>query len=281
VATEVVLTGTGIPLASADRAGPGTLVRTGNLSLQFDAGRATLMRLCQAGVRPPALSRLFVTHHHTDHLTGADDLVHTRWMEFGDALPVVAPSGPSTRFLSRMLDVWDDDIAVRQEHTGRTDRPGIALTPFEAGAEPRTVWTHDVVRVSSVLVRHPPVVPAVGYRVDTPDGAVVISGDTVVCEEVERLAVGAAVLVHEVARVRHLESVLPPDAPWRRLLDYHSDAHELGAMASRAGVPTLVLTHLVPPPNSPEDVEAIVRDVRDGGFSGTIVAGPDLTSVRM
>jgi ribonuclease Z len=280
VATEVVLTGTGIPLGS-DRAGPGCLVRTDGLTLQFDAGRGTVMRLVQAGVRPPGLDRLFVTHHHSDHVIAVGDLLHTRWMEFGDSLPVVAPNGGSTRFLDRVLDIWDDDLAVRKEHTGRTDSPGAEVTGFDASDAPSVVWSDGGVHVSSVLVRHPPVVPAVGYRIDTPDGPVVISGDTIVCEAVERLARGAAVLVHEVARIRELEATLAPDSGFRPLLDYHADSVELGAMAQRSGVPVLMLTHLVPPPNDADDLSAYVDDVRRGGFTGEIVCGPDLTSHRL
>ena len=54
--------------------------------------------------------------------------------------------------------------------------------------------------VHAITVRHDPVIPAVGYRVTTADGRVVISGDTAVCAEVEQLAGGADVLVHEAFR---------------------------------------------------------------------------------
>ena len=45
MATSVTITGSGSPGPSADRAGPGVLVRCDGLALQFDAGRATTMRL--------------------------------------------------------------------------------------------------------------------------------------------------------------------------------------------------------------------------------------------
>ena len=55
-------------------------------------------------------------------------------------------------------------------------------------------------RVLAVGVHHEPVPEAVAYRVETPDGVVVVSGDTRVCAEVEQLATGADVLVHEACR---------------------------------------------------------------------------------
>ena len=41
----ITLTGTGVPHPAPGRAGAGTLVRSGDLALQFDAGRSTVMRL--------------------------------------------------------------------------------------------------------------------------------------------------------------------------------------------------------------------------------------------
>src|SRR5687768_7745139 len=101
--TSVTITGSGTPVPSATRAGPGVLVRTGDLSLQFDAGRSTVQRLAACGVRPDDLDAVFITHHHSDHLTGMQDLVLTRWTAPGitarASLPIVAPTGPSVSFL--------------------------------------------------------------------------------------------------------------------------------------------------------------------------------------
>ena len=54
------------------------------------------------------------------------------------------------------------------------------------------------VTVTAARVEHPPIVEAYGYRFDTADGSVVISGDTAPCANLVRLARGADVLVHEV-----------------------------------------------------------------------------------
>jgi len=47
--TEVILTGTGLPHPTPGRAGAGTLVRAGHVAVQFDAGRATVLRMAEAG----------------------------------------------------------------------------------------------------------------------------------------------------------------------------------------------------------------------------------------
>ncbi len=280
--TTITITGTGCPIASATRAGPGVLVRHDDVALQFDAGRSTVMRLTGAGLALQDLTALFVTHHHSDHLTGLQDLVLTRWVLDRGAntmpLPVVAPEGPAIDFAQRMLDAWDHDIAVRNEHTGRTDRPAIELLPFDHPGEPTEVWCAGDVRVLAGQVRHEPVHPAVGYRIETPDGAVAITGDTLVCDEVADLARGADVLVYEAMRFEPLQQ-LPPNRQF--VLDYHADTRLIGAQAADLGVPTLVLTHLIPPPDTDAERDLFASDIRGGGFMGALMVAADLDVVTL
>ncbi|MGB5756017.1 MAG: MBL fold metallo-hydrolase [Acidimicrobiales bacterium] len=279
--TTVTITGTGCPIPMADRAGPGVLVRHGDLHLQFDAGRSTVMRLIGAESSPGQLSAVFLTHHHSDHTTGLEDLVLTRWvMDRGDRLdplPIVAPAGPAVTFAERLLDVWADDLAVRQHHTGREQGPRIEVVPFPEPVDVAEVWRHGDVVVKAGQVRHEPVRPAVGYRVETPDGVVAITGDTLVCDEVAELADGADVLVYEALRF----SAVPPDAPNAFILDYHADTARIGEQAATLGTPTLVLTHLIPPPRDERDEQSFVDDVRGGGFEGELIVARDLTTVTL
>ncbi len=51
----------------------------------------------------------------------------------------------------------------------------------------------------------------------------------------------------------------------RFVLDYHADTRLIGRQAAELGVGTLVLTHLIPPPDAAGDADAFVADVRSGG----------------
>jgi ribonuclease BN (tRNA processing enzyme) len=134
------------------------------------------------------------------------------------------------------------------------------------------------VRVSAALVQHAPVFPAFGFRFDTPDGSVAFSGDTGPCENVVRLARGADVLVHEVIdvdRLRERVDRLPnAEAVRNHLAGAHSSPEQVGAIATQAGVRTLVLSHLVPGDLEPtvDEWEARVRP----HFAGEVVCGIDL-----
>jgi len=280
VSTEVILTGTGVPHPSPGRAGAGTLLRSGDTILQFDAGRGTIMRLSELGIRPMQLSALFVTHVHSDHVIGIDDLVMTRWLEDQLAmcgpLPIIAPSGSTERFLRRMLDPYADDIALRVEHN-QPAGPETDLRIFRPAHNPAVVWSADGIEVTAVSVHHEPV-DAVAYRIRTPDGDVVISGDTRVCDEVEELCEGASLLVHEACRETAMAERIKGTV-FETIFSYHADTVALGAMAARAGVPELLLTHLIPQPTNDGEVQGFADDLRQGGYRGRITVGADLDRV--
>jgi ribonuclease Z len=237
------------------------------------------MRLVEAGVPMHSLTAQFVTHVHSDHVVDLPDVAMVRWIQ-GDLHPcgpltVVAPEGMAARFVRRMFDVFDDDIAIRVQ----SDGPNIDLVAFDATNEPIEVWRSKdgEVTVEAVGVHHEPA-EAVAYRVKTPTAVVVISGDTTVCDEVERLAKDADVLVHEACRTTALASSIA-GTPFEKVFSYHADTHTLGALARNASVKHLLLTHLIPSPKREMDEQLFADDVRGGGYGGPITVGRDLTSV--
>ncbi|NNC80559.1 MAG: MBL fold metallo-hydrolase [Acidimicrobiales bacterium] len=280
--TTVTITGTGTPLATHDRAGAGVLVRHDDTHLQFDAGRATVPRMLSAGSSPAELAALFLTHYHSDHLVGLQDLVLTHWtMDVYDKagrLPIFAPNGPTIDFCEHMLDIWDDDLEVRALHNKRDPHPKIDIIGFETPEEPTEVWSGGDVRVIAGPVRHEPIIGAVGYRIETPDGVVAISGDTLVCDEVADLCRGADVVVYEALRMDVI-ATRPPDKQY--IMHYHADTRLIGEQMAELGVPTLLLTHLIPAPSTPAEKQAFADEVREGGYEGEIMVCDDLDSVTL
>ncbi|WP_328354774.1 MBL fold metallo-hydrolase [Streptomyces sp. NBC_00457] len=283
--TTVTLTGTGVPFPSAERAGPGVLVSHDDVHLQIDAGRSTLMRLTQAGISPHQLSALLLTHLHSDHVSDVADLVHTRWVQdhmYGTGpLPVVAADGHAPGFVQRVLAANEYDVDVRVQHV-QDAPPEVVGHWFDLPDTPTEVWRSPCGRVgvAAVRVRHEPVEQAVGYRITTPDGVVVVSGDTRVCEEVAALSVGADVLVHEACRSSALAEFVK-GTRFETIFSYHSDTVALGEMAQYVGVPHLVLTHLIPEPTSPDQVAEYEAEVRKGGFEGRVSVGHDLLPITL
>jgi ribonuclease Z len=301
-------------------AGPGTLVRYGDDSdncnavrLQFDAGRGTSLRLSQVGVMPEQLSAIFFTHMHSDHVEGFIDIAQLRWHNVGPKLDIVcsadtvSPLGHTLSCRNFTAHIGDTliqarEIAQRFAEDKKRAPGGPAelanVITFEPKDEPQPVWASGEVKVSAIRSTHMP--GHASYRVDTPAGSVVIGGDAgndriapprdaSTSAQVERLARGADVLVHSVIHpimAPEKSSGFPAPVYYRQ-----SNAGDLGALALRAGVKHLVLTHLIPPLAASQLgrykmpvalTEADYRKpVEDSGFKGDILIATDLASVRL
>ena len=140
----------------------------------------------------------------------------------------------------------------------------------------------DSVKVTAALVKHPPVVPAFGYRFDAPDRSIVISGDTAPSDNLIKLAEGADVLVHEalyVPGVDRLVARVPSATTLKRsILSHHTSAEDAGRVAQAAGVKTLVLSHLVPS-DDPEVTDATWIEAARKTFRGQVIVGHDLMEI--
>lgn len=280
--TEVTITGSGIPGLDPTRAGAGVLVRYRDIVLHFDAGRGTAVRMIEAGADVADLDGVFLTHYHSDHVIGLHDFVIQRWVEDdfdqADRLDIVAPAGRTVRYCERLLDLWTDDLEVRAQHNQRSADANIRIVPFDVPVEPVEVWRKGDVRVLAGPVRHEPVEGAVGYRVETPDGIVVISGDTRVCPEMATLAAGADLVVYEAMRT---ETVLAFQPELHFIADYHADTVQIGEQMAALNIATVLLTHLIPPPQSEDDKAGFAEDVRRGGFAGTLRVCDDLDTFTL
>lgn len=262
--------GTGSPLPSPDRAGPANLVQAGEVNLLFDCGRGVTMRLAAAGLIAPQLHQVFLTHLHSDHVTDFNDLVTTRWVAspIPHPLQVTGPVG-TARFADRTIQMLSDDIGYRiAHHEDLTEPPGCTVVEVTDGP----AWESDGVRVIAAPTDHRPVAPTVGYRVEHEGKAIVLAGDTVPCEGLDRLCAGADVYVQTVIRPDLIRAI--PSARLQDVVDYHSSCEDAGRTAARGGVKTLVLTHPVPPPAPGSDSEWIAQAAAH--FDGEIVFASDL-----
>jgi ribonuclease Z len=270
---EVVVLGSGSPNPDAGRAGSAVAVVGAGAWLLVDCGRAATQRAIDAGLDLTAVVAVALTHHHTDHISDLATFATTRWVAGATSpLAVVAPRGPAARHAERCLDAFHDQSFHGQGPTGAGPRPTLAVHAFDPSPEVVAVHAAPGWRVSSALVDHHPVEPAVGYLVEHGGRRVAISGDTAPCDGVRGLARDVDVLVHQAL----LSSRVSP-----ALLEWNAGAAAVGALAAQVRPGTLVLTHLIPAPSSAATADAYLDEVHAGGFDGPTVVAHDLLRVPL
>lgn len=272
---RVVLLGTGCPPPNPRRRGPAVLASHGGTRVLLDAGSGVAAQLVQAGVPPTELEHVCLTHLHSDHVVDLGHLVLSRWI-LGENRPlrVYGPAG-TREHVTRLRALWAWDVGVRRAHMVGRDPPAVEVTEVEPGP----VLDLPDLRVLAFEVEHDPARPAFGFRLEAPGRTVVVSGDTRPCNAVVRHARGADLLIHECTDAT-LASWRPGcgwptrEAKVRTLASYHTGPDQVGEVAAGAGVPVLVLTHLMPA-SDPADLRT--RAAR--AFDGTVVVGEDLLEV--
>jgi ribonuclease Z len=275
VSLSVTILGTGSPLPDPDRAGAATLVQAGSTRLLVDAGRAVVMRLAAAGVLPVMLDAVLLTHLHSDHITGLDDVVTTHWVMTQQPTPLRIYGPPGTRdVVDGLLAMLAHDIEYRLAHHDDLGwRPVLEVVELAA---PTTLTFGDTT-VNVGATDHRPVEPSIGFRVEHAGRVVVLAGDTVPCTALDELCRDADVYVQTVIRDDLVRLV--PNPRLQDILDYHSSVEQAGATAARAGVTTLVCTHFVPPLRAEQRDDWMAHARRH--FSGEVVLADDLTTITL
>ncbi len=199
----------------------------------------------------------------------------------------------NARLIAEGRSDYVDQVRIHEIGPGCQIDPGIDFERLGAhwdvpAVDPFVVRPTDAngVTVTATLVQHAPVFPALAYRFDTPAGSVVFSGDTGACENVVTLAAGADILVHEVIDLEQLLGKLHRlhnfDTVKLQLGRSHTPVEDVGEIAHRAGVGTLVLSHLVPgeASHTPEQWEKLVR-AGCPEFAGEVICGVDLDEIPL
>lgn len=283
-AIQVVLLGTaGGPTFDARRIGIGTLVRAGQELLLFDAGRAVSTGMVRAGIAPADVTKVFLTHLHSDHIVSVPELYLFPWSQGRNKpLQVWGPEG-TRAMMDHLQEAFAFDIHVRRDVDEKFPADGIKAiaTDIREGV----VYEANGVTVTAFLVDHAPVAPAFGYRVDYRGHSVSLSGDTRPSDSLMKASEGVDVLIHEVGRWKQ-DPVLsgPPNEflPGSRTLrsqaktiaEHHTDGEEAGRIFQRVRPKLAIFSHY----NNNIDLPNTLRLVRQT-YAGPVEFGEESMTV--
>jgi ribonuclease Z len=272
-ATTVVLLGTGNPAPSPERSGPATAVVVNGTAYLVDFGPGVVRRASAAATQkgisalePTRLRVAFVTHLHSDHTVGYADLIFTPWtVGRRRPLEVYGPRGLRA-MTEHLLAAYRVDVETRTNADGnqREFPEGAQVNAHEI--EPGVVYRDSNVTVTAFRTEH--AMESYGYRFETADRTIVISGDTRPVQATIDACRGCDVLIHEAHTPAFLAT--RPEAFQRFATKYHTTTPELAELATRARPRLLILYHYAGLTNE-EVFDDMLRR-----YPGHVVVGRDL-----
>ena len=276
--TQVVLLGTGSPPPDPRRSGPATAIVVNDTAYLVDAGPGIVRRASAAyekGIAALAVARLqtlFVTHLHSDHTVGYPDLIFTTWVQGRRApLKVYGPAGLE-EMTKHILLAWQADIDMRTTGLERRSRAGLAVEAHEV--TPGPIYEDANVKVFAFQNAHGEWASTFGYRFQTGDRTIVISGDTSPSAALIDNCRKCDVLIHEA----YSEAYRPADtANWLEYrATFHTTTSQLAEIANKTQPGLLILHHRGVGPRGAEisDEQYLAEVGRT--YKGRVVVGQDL-----
>jgi ribonuclease BN (tRNA processing enzyme) len=282
--TQVVLLGTGNPFPDPDRSGPATAIVVNGSAYLIDFGAGVVRRAKAAAfdkgiaaLEPTNLTVAFATHLHSDHTVGYPDLIFTPWV-MGRKLPleVYGPKGIKA-MTDHVLAAWQADIQERiatETWQASNYRDTYKVNVHEIS--PGVIYKDANVTVTAFPTKHA-FPETFGYRFDTADRSIVISGDTTYSQTTIDACHGCDVLVHEASTLGWLAN--RPDFQ-SYAAKYHTSTTQLAELATKAKPRLLIIYHasivlrpaLRPQASSPDQ---LLKEVLSG-YTGEVVVARDL-----
>ena len=282
--TRIYVLGAGTPTPTPTRFGSSYVVQVGEEYIMVDCGPAATHKLVKTGLWPTSIDYLFFTHHHFDHDVDYPCFLLCRWDQsigHENRLQVFGPN-----LTERITDgLIGEDGVFSHDWRARVNHP-LSQRVYEnrGGTLPRRppdVFAKDVGpgkvfsgkdwEVTAADAEHvQPFLDSLAYRLDSPGGSVVFTGDTQPCDTVIGLAKDADVMLCMC---------------WddQEVMDRNGEAAfqcgTTGAarMAQEAGVKKLVLVHIGPHLSEHGPMERGIGEIKKQ-YGGQLVFSEELMS---
>lgn len=266
--TELITLGTAAgPAIRGPENGIASAVVVDGSFYMVDFGLGCVRAAHAAGLRGSDFVAGFVTHLHSDHVVELPGFLLWNWGApvdgYTSPISILGPGRDSTHprggslsgtsgLVGHALAAFSYDLDIRISDEARPDPKHLIRavdidTPphgSTAASNPFLVFEDDKVRVTAVLVDHPPVRPALAFRFDTASGSITFSGDTAECDALVELARDTDILVHEAVNLEFYAGGGFAPAFLEHQRASHTSPEGAGRVAAKAGAGRLVLSHL-------------------------------------
>ena len=238
--------GCGTVVPEADRSCSAYLLEAGSARVLLDCGPGTVRSLARVGADWPAITDVWISHFHTDHIGDIPALLFSlKWGLMPETrsapLTIWGPRG-THRVLEGFATATGDHVLDPGFAVEVHELDAGAIQPFAGGLELRTLDT-------------PHTDESLALRVEGPGASVTYTGDTGPAAPLGEFAAGSSLFVCECSL---------PDG---LVGDNHLSPVSVARFAAEADPTTLLLTHVYPQFRAAADVPSLVRAA---GFSGSI-----------
>jgi ribonuclease Z len=266
----LTLVGTGGPELTPERGGIATLVQADGQTLLFDAGRGTLEGLYRAHIPPQSVTKVFLTHLHSDHIAGLPDLWMTPWFLLGrtQRMEVWGPVGTQS-MVDGMRQMYAHDVEHRANASFPRELLDVTVHEIAAGE----VFRSSGVVVTATGVEHADGDPAFAYQVQAGGRAVLLTGDCTLTQALVDAARGADLVVANVAAGTAALEAMPK---WKPVFAKLLTPEQAATLFVAARPQLAVYSHVVKKslPGAAGDA-VVLRRTRKAGYAGALRMGQD------
>ena len=279
--------GAGTPTPTPTRFGSSYVVQIGDEYIMVDCGPAATYKLVKAGLWPTSIDYLFFTHHHFDHNVDYPCFLLCRWDQsigkenrlkvYGPTLTekitesIIGENGAFAHdWKARVSHPVSQRVFVNRGGTLPRKPPDV----FAKDVGPGKVCSEKEWELTAAPAEHvQPYLDSLAYRLDTPDGSIVFTGDTQPCQSVVDLARGADVMLcmcWDDQEVMERNGEAP----------FQCGTTGAARMAQEAGVKKLALVHIGPHLSGHGAMEKGIGDVKRL-YDGEVVFSDELMAFEL
>lgn len=251
----------------------------------IDSGAGSTDNIVQLNLPTDRLDGILVSHFHSDHIAEIYEVNLNSWVTGRkEPLLVIGPEGVS-EVVKGINTTYQHDRHYRSTHHGESLLPPHLGLIDHQTVMPGVIISDGDLKITAYRAEHPPIEPGLGYRIDYRGRSVVISGDSNVTAETQRIVEGADLLLHDalsVPTVSRLSDALGAVGRSRTskivedVLDYHASTESLIALGNSSDVGMVAFYHLVPVPANPIIAEVFMRETPNNFVLTTDLMGFEL-----